>query len=62
MLANLSISNVTFSSKIYDKLDDFDFYNVNFYFIDGDVPRRTSNGVYERVYLNIFVLLEHRFM
>ena len=34
------------STKIYDKRDDFDFDIVNFLFLDGDVPRRTSYGVY----------------
>ena len=34
------------SSKIYDKRDDFDFDIVNFPFLDGDVPRSTSYGVY----------------
>ena len=34
------------STKIYDKRDDSDFYIVNFPFLDGDVPRRTSYGVY----------------
>ena len=34
------------SSKLYDKRDDFDFAIVNFPFLDGDVPRRTSYGVY----------------
>ena len=43
---NLSISNGTASTKIYDKRDDFDFDIVNFPFLDGDVPRRTSYGVY----------------
>ena len=33
-------------SKIYDKRDDFDFDIVNFPFLDGDVPRRASYGVY----------------
>ena len=38
---------LTFGSiKIYDKRDDFDFDIVNFPFLDGDVPRRTSYGVY----------------
>ena len=37
---------VIFSSKIYDKRDDFDFDIVNFPFLDGDVPRRASYGVY----------------
>ena len=41
---NLSISNGTVSTKIYDKRDDFDI--VNFPFLDGDVPRCTSYGVY----------------
>ena len=40
------ISNGTVSTKIYDKRDDFDFDIVNFPFLDGDVPRRTSYGVY----------------
>ena len=44
---NLSISNGTVSTKIYDlKRDGFDFDIVNFPFLDGDVPRRTSYGVY----------------
>ena len=43
---NLCISNGTVSTKIYDKRDDFDFDIVNFPFLDGDVPRRTSYRVY----------------
>ena len=43
---HLSISNGFVSSNIYDKRDDFDFDLVNFPFLDGDVPRRPSNGVY----------------
>ena len=39
-------SNGTVSTKIYDKRDDFDFDIVNFPFLDGDVPRHTSYGVY----------------
>ena len=42
----LSISNGFVSSKIYDKRDDFDFDIVNFPFLDADVPRSTSYGVY----------------
>ena len=34
------------SSKIYDTRDDFDFEIVNFSFLDGDVPRSPSYGVY----------------
>ena len=43
---HLSISNGFVSSKIYDKRDDFVFDIVNFPFLDGDVPRSTSYGVY----------------
>ena len=43
---NLSISNGTVSTKICDKRDNFDFDTVNFPLLDGDVPRRTSYGVY----------------
>ena len=43
---HLSISNGFVSSKIYDKRDDIDFDIVNFPFLDGDVPRSTSYGVY----------------
>ena len=39
---NLSITNGTVSSKIYDKLDDFNFEIVNFLFLGGDVPRPPS--------------------
>ena len=43
---HLSISNDIVSTKIYDKRGDFDFEIVNFPFLDGDVPRSTSYGVY----------------
>ena len=43
---HLSIANRFVSSKIYDKRDDFDFDIVNVPFLDGDVPRRASYGVY----------------
>ena len=43
---HLSISNGFVSSKIYDKRDDFDFGIVNVSFLDGDVPRSISYGVY----------------
>ena len=42
---HLSISNDIVSTKIYDKRD-FDFEIVNFPFLDGDVLRSTSYGVY----------------
>ena len=43
---NLSITNGIVSSIIYDKWDDFNFEKVNFPFLDGDVPRSPSYGVY----------------
>ena len=43
---HLSISNDIVSTKIYGKRDDFDFEIVNFPFLDGDVLRSTSYGVY----------------
>ena len=43
---HVSISNDIVSTKIYDKRDDFDFEIVNFPFLDSDVPRSTSYGVY----------------
>ena len=49
---NLRISNGTVSTKIYDKRDDFDFDIVNFPFLDGDVPPRTSYGVYIYIYIS----------
>ena len=43
---HLSISDGFVKTNIYDKRDDFDFDIVNFAFLDGDVPRSTSCGVY----------------
>ena len=43
---HLSISYDIVYTKINYKRDDFDFENVNFPFLDGDVPRSTSYGVY----------------
>ena len=43
---HLSIVGGFVSCKIYDKRDDFDFEIVNFPFLDGDVPRAASYGVY----------------
>ena len=43
---HLSISNDIVSTKIYDTRDEFDFEIVNFPFLDGDVLRSTSYGVY----------------
>ena len=43
---HLSVSYGFVKTKIYDKRYDFDFDIVNFPFLDGDVPRSTSYGVY----------------
>ena len=43
---HLSISNDIVSTKIYDKHDNFDFEIVKFPFLDGDVSRSTSYGVF----------------
>ena len=42
----MPITNVIVSSKICYKRDDFNFEIVNFPFLDGDVPRSPSYGVY----------------
>ena len=47
---NLSITNGIVSSKLYDKRDDFNFEIVNLQFLDGDVPRSPSYGVYFSAY------------
>ena len=41
----MSITNGIVSSK-NDKRDDFNFEIINFSFLDGDVPRSPSYGVY----------------
>ena len=43
---HLSITDGFVKTKIYDKRADFDFDTVNFPFLDGDVPRSASYGVY----------------
>ena len=42
----MSITNGIVSSKNYDKRDDFNFEIVNFPFLDGNVTRFPSYGVY----------------
>ena len=42
----LSISSDMVSTKMYDEREEFDFEIVYFPFLDGDVPRSTSYGVY----------------
>ena len=43
---HLAISDGFVKTKIFHKRDDFDFDIVNFLFLDGDVPRSASYGVY----------------
>ena len=43
---HLSISHDIVPTKTYDNRDDFNFEIVNFPFLDVDVPRSTSYGVY----------------
>ena len=43
---HLSISDGFVKTKNYDKRDDFDYYIVNFPFLDGDVPRSAFNVFY----------------
>ena len=50
---HLSVANGFVSSKIYDKRDDCDFDIVNFPFLDGDVPRRASYGVYNSQFISL---------
>ena len=52
---HLSLSDGFVKTKIYDKRDDFDFDIVNFPFLDGNVPRSASYGVF---FFNLFDLLE----
>ena len=43
---DMSITNGIVLTKIYDKRDVFNFEIFNFPFLDGDVPRSPSYGVY----------------
>ena len=56
---HLSISNDIVSTKIYDERDDFDFEIVNFPFLDGDVPRSTSYGVYISQHIRFAIASSH---
>ena len=47
------------STKVYDKRDDFNFEISNFAFLDGDVSRSPSYGVYIS---KLFVLKEYVLM
>ena len=56
---HLSIANEVVSFKIYDKRDDFDFDIVNFPFLDGDVLRRASYGVYISKLIRLAIVCNH---
>ena len=43
---HLPLSDGFVKTKFFYKRDDFDFDIVNFPFLDGDVPRSASYGVY----------------
>ena len=43
---HFSLSDVFIKTKTFDKRNDYDFDIVNFPFLDSDVPRSTSYGVY----------------
>ena len=55
LFLDMNLSNGIVSSKIYNKRDDFNFEIVNFPFLDGEVSRSLSYGVY---ILSLSVLLE----
>ena len=56
---HLSIANGFVSSKICDKRDDFDFDKINLSFLDGDVPRHASYGVYISQLIRFFRVCNH---
>jgi hypothetical protein len=43
---DINIINGTAHTKIYDKRDDFGFQIVNYPWLDGDIPRLPSYGIY----------------
>ena len=46
-------------TKIYDKQDDYDFDIVNYSFLDGDISRSTSYGVYISQLLRFVRVFSH---
>ena len=56
---HLSISDGFVKTKIFDKRDDFDLDIVNFPFLDGDVPRSTSYGVYISQFIRFAQVSSH---
>ena len=57
----MSITNGIISTEIYDKLDDFHFeiHVVNFPFIDEDVPRSPSYGLYISQLIRFPIVCSH---
>ena len=55
----MSIYGGFVSSKVYDERDYFDFDIVNVPFLDGDVPRRPSYGVYSSQIIRFVRVLNH---
>ena len=56
---HLSVANGFVSPKIYDKCNDFDFDIVKFPFLDGDVPRHASYGVYISKFIRFARVCNH---
>ena len=56
---HLLIFNSNISSKIYDKRDDYDFDIFNFLFLDGDLPRVPSYGVYSSQLIRFARVFSH---
>ena len=55
----LFVANGFVLFTIYDKRDDFNFDIVNYPFLDGDVPRRASYGVYISQLIKIARVCDH---
>ena len=47
------------ASKIYDERDDFDLNIVQFLFLDGDIPRASSYGVYTSQLMSVARVSSH---
>ena len=56
---HLSISAGFVKTKLFDKRDDFDFDIVNLPFLDGDVSRSTSYGVYSSHFIRFVQISSH---
>ena len=56
---HLSVANRFVPSKICNKRDDFDFDPGSFSFLDGDVPRRASCGVYSSQLIRLARVCNH---